>query len=208
MVYSYYLNDILSDTEGLLSALPFYFTGAVVAWLLTYLGHAIGCSLFKVKGADFGVSYNPIKNLSFYSVLGVLALPLLGVGWTKPTKYDSEQRSKSFGVAFSGPLFCFVVSWLFIFVYKFTTLPFLGSLTMGIATAGICFSIMNVLPLPGFCGGVMVASILPEKASSVWARILEFYPLTVTLAVLLIKRSQVNSLVIEKAMEFLGNIIS
>ncbi len=208
MVYSYYLNNILSDTEGLFSALPFYFIGAVVAWLLTYLGHAIGCSLFKVNGADFGVSYNPLKNISLYSVFGVLALPLLGVGWTKPTKYDSESRGKSFAVALSGPLFCFIVSWLFLFVYKFTGIPFLGSLTMGIAMAGICFSIMNILPLPGFCGGVMVASILPEKASNLWTKTFELYPLTATLAILLIVRSQVNSLVIEKVIEFLGNIIS
>jgi Zn-dependent protease len=208
MVYSYYLNGILSDTEGLFSALPFYFIGAVVAWLLTCLGHAIGCSIFKVKGADFGASYNPLKNISLYSVLGVLALPLLGVGWTKPTKYDSEQRGKSFAVALSGPLFCFIVSWIILFVYKFTTTPFLGSLTMGIAMAGMTFSVMNILPLPGFCGGVMVASVLPEKASALWEKTLKFYPLTATLAILLIVRSQANTFVIEKVVEFMGSLIS
>ena len=207
MIYSNYLRETLaSDINAILSGLPFYFVGAVFAWLLTYLGHAIACSMVKGDRATFGAYYNPIKNISVFSVLGILSFPVMGVGFSRPTKYDTEERGKSFFIAIAGPVFCFAVSMILLVIYSFPSIAFIGSLLLGISSAGICFSIMNILPLPGLCGGVALGMILPEKASERWLRLSEYYPIAITLAVLIIARSQVNTWLISKIIYYVSLI--
>jgi len=199
MVYYNYLRETLaSDISALLSALPFYIVGGVIAWLLTYLGHAIACSMVKGDRAAFGAYYNPLKNVSLLSVLGVIAYPVMGVGFTRPVKGDPEARGKTFFVAVAGPVFCFAVSALLLLAYNIPSVAFLGSLLLGTASAGICFSIMNILPLPGLCGGVALGAILPERAAAHWTAASKYYPLTLTLVTLIIARSQINTTVISK----------
>ncbi len=207
MIYSNYLREtLISDISAILSALPFYFIGAVIAWFLTYLGHAIACSIVKGDRDTFGVCYNPLKNISLFSVLGIISYPIMGVGFTRPLKGDPEERGKTFFISIAGPLFCFAVSLILLLVYSFPTVAFLGSLLLGTASAGICFSIMNILPIPGLCGGVALGMILPEKAAERWLGLSKYYPITVTLALLIIARSQINTTVISKIVYYFSLI--
>jgi Zn-dependent protease len=209
MLYTNYLNGTLqSDIAAILSALPYYLIGGIFAWFFTYLGHRIACSIVKVDAKGAGVSYNPLKNISAFSLIGILAFPTLGLGWTKPVRFDPAAKGKSFLIALLGPLFCFIVSCALIWAYPYMPLAFLGSLVMGIATAGICFSVMNILPLPGLCGGVMLASILPEKASAKWMGLFAYYPIAVTLATLLVIRGEINTFVLTKVINFIGSLFA
>lgn len=207
--YSYLQDTLFSDGAAVWSAVLFYAVGGLIAAYLLGLGGRLFCELCKGDPERFGVSYDPVRNLSVSSVLGWLAFPVFGLGWGKAPQYDPENRGKSFLVAVGGPVLCLVGGFLFLMLYRWLTgAAVLGSLLMGTATACFSFALFSLLPVPGLRGGVALSSLLSEKLGAKWNSLRAFSPLFLTLVLLLLARSGLHTPVIGALINSLGNIFA
>lgn len=191
MVYSFFLNGGLS-WENIFPEILFYFLGAILAGLLTFSGHLIACLITRTKPDDYNICFNKKGFLSLYTFLGLLLIPLIGMGFTTSPKFNKESKGKSVFIALAGPVFTFLISYCSLFIYYFNTVPVIGSIIMGFASSGILLSLTNILPLPGLCGGVLISALLPEKLSEKWNGLKDIRIIIMIILIVLIVRSQIN----------------
>lgn len=191
MIYSEFLNGTLS-WNNIFPNILFYVLGAVVAALLTFAGHILACLMTKSDLKDFSIGFRKNGILNPFTIVGTLLVPLIGVGFTKPTAYDKERKFKSVFIALFGPVFTLIISYALLFVYYFNSNPTLGSLLIGLSSSGILMSLSNLLPLPGLCGGVFISAVLPEKLSEKWNNLKDIRIFILIIVIVIIIRTQTN----------------
>lgn len=153
------------------------------------------------------LSFNPLRHVD---PIGTVALPLLLAlakapmfGWAKPVPVDARRitrtdpRTGMMLVALAGPgmnlLLAFVGALLLgVFTHWVQAVPdgsvasFVASNLVNFLMINVFLALFNMIPLPPFDGGHVVAGLLPERAARQWDKLARFgFPLLIVLLLVL-----------------------
>ena len=195
MILDEILNETLAFTPSFFQIVLFLFLGAAAAVYLTALGQRLAALAVKHEKKVKTVSFNPLKQCTWFHLFSILVYIVFGGGWTKaPAR--SGMPGRDIAVSAAGPVLCGIVSLLFLLVYQFTPVILLRSLLLAAATSCVAYAFINILPLPGLCGGNILQGILPAKMAVVFESWKQYSMFVVPAAVFLLCRSGVVSAVI------------
>lgn len=148
--------------------------GAFVAWLAVLMGD-------RGPRYDGRTSLNPGKHFEF---VGALTMVLFRIGWIKPVAINpAELRSRIFGVAvivigsLALTLLLAEILWLLrpTLITTFPDTSLVRTINLWIdamATMSVWFAVINLIPIPPFTGGLVLALIRPDAHKWLVDRIL------------------------------------
>lgn len=184
----------------------------LVPGLLAITGHELAHGFVAYRcgdptARDLGrLTLNPLKHID---PIGLLLLFLIGIGWAKPVPVDfgrlRRPRVHGILVALSGPL----ANLLLAIAAAFMLHPLIRSglldlvpelmiplslmLSFGIYI-NLLLLIFNMIPIPPLDGGRVLAGLLPEPLSSLYAR-LERFGLLIVMALFVLSPSLLSRIV-------------
>ena len=175
------LSTFLKDTSSLLGLL-LTIPGLLVAITFHEFAHAfaadkLGDDTPRMEGR---LSLNPLDHLD---PVGCLLLLFAGFGWGKPVNVNPRNYTRKMSmekadaiVSLAGPAINIILSFIFaiiyLAVYKFAPVSFIGSTIGSIVISMIGYTIsiniglgvFNLLPLPPLDGSKIIKPILPYRA--------------------------------------------
>lgn len=195
--------------QGMLWSAAVWIIPLVIAIVFHEVSHGLAArALGDPTAAQLNrLSFNPLRHVD---PIGTVVLPLLLAiakapvfGWAKPVPVDSRRitrtdpRTGMMLVALAGPgmnlLLAFVGAILLGLFAQGNEQAGAGSVGAFVAANLVNFLIINVflaifnlIPLPPFDGGHVVAGLLPESAARQWDRLARFgFPLLILLLLVL-----------------------
>ena len=195
------------DPNGIIWSAAVWIIPLVIAIVFHEVAHGLAARALGDRTAEEQrrLSLNPIRHVD---PVGTVILPLMLAiakapvfGWAKPVPVDARRlanpRKGMMLVALAGPgsnlLLAFVGAvMLGVFASSVAVAP-AGSLAAFLATNLVNFLIINVflaifnlIPLPPFDGGHVVAGLLPERLALKWDQLARFgFPLLIVLLLVL-----------------------
>ncbi len=120
------------------------------------------------------LTINPFAHIDYF---GALLTLLVGIGFTKgvrinPRNFDNPKKGMAL-VSLAGPLACILSSFISIFIYYFLLYTYfnteveifyhISSFFSFIAVISANIAVFNLIPLPPFDGGMILAMFLPSR---------------------------------------------
>jgi Zn-dependent protease len=173
---------MINQTAWLIFSLPsIILASSIHEYAHALTAYKLGDDTAKRTGR---MTLNPLAHID---VLGVVAMALFRIGWSKPVPVNSNNfKNPALGnalVALSGPVSNFTLAVLLGFILRFS-FPFLNHdapVTMTILTFLVTFIIVNIvlgsfniLPIPPLDGHKIVSVILPKKLRYYWNQLDRF----------------------------------
>jgi len=175
MIADFILNGTNTTPVQTVIMLIMLIVGAFLSITVHEYAHA------KISG-ESKPSLNPLKQLTVSNILSVILLAILSVSWTKSPNVNKElPKGKRILIALSGIAANLIVAIVCVFIYEilvviganiYASNYTLGSVYMWIETffsemvlINIAYAVFNLIPVPSTDGGLVVSSLLSEKAS-------------------------------------------
>lgn len=164
--------QILTKAAVLLIAMPVH--ECAHAWAAHKLGDDTAYNMGRM-------TLNPVKHLS---LMGSLAMLVIGVGWAKPVPINARNFKKpKLGMAlsaFAGPVSNILLAFIFMIIYKIffylatdghgfylsepmVYMVYIDFILTYIVILNISLGLFNLLPVPPLDGSRLATAFLPEK---------------------------------------------
>lgn len=195
------------DPNGIIWSAAVWIIPLVIAIVFHEVAHGLAARALGDRTAEEQkrLSLNPIRHVD---PVGTVILPLMLAiakapvfGWAKPVPVDARRlanpRKGMLLVALAGPgsnlLLAFVGAvMLGVFASSVAAAPagsaaaFLATNLVNFLIINVFLAIFNLIPLPPFDGGHVVAGLLPERLALKWDQLARFgFPLLIVLLLVL-----------------------
>lgn len=181
---------MINQTSWLIFSLP----SIILASTIHEYAHARAAKFMGDNTAELSgrMTLNPLSHLD---PIGVIAMALFRIGWSKPVPVNSRNFDKpdlgNAVVALSGPLSNYIVAIVMGLILRliFPMLDIENPITMTVLTFIVTFLIVNIvlgtfnlIPIPPLDGHKVIGVILPKKLRFYWNKLDRFGIFLVLLA--------------------------
>ena len=219
MIVDYLLNTNSFSLSDISAEIILFLLAAFFAIWVRDLAHGLSAKILKLNAPPVHTVANRIS-LSNLAAMGILLIT--GMSWLTPCRTEGN-RGKRFLSSLSGPLANGIFCILFLVIYRHLREPLLGlydpealtgmeivwswilSFLLYSGMIHLSLALFNLIPIPGFDGGMIVDCMLTEKAQERWQKAERATVVLGILTVLLLSRSTIWQNILNTVMGLILN---